>query len=124
MVAAKGQSGNHSFGRTAGCYRAVRERISHDSIIDLGINRAPIHADPGTAVPTRLDSFTKALDDIGRSRAGFVLQGYKKAARMRSVVAVVLAGPGIDVKHSVGRSYHMTRVTNIVGEHRCAKTSG
>src|SRR5437879_8205027 len=124
MIAAQRQSRDHSIGRADGCDRAVRQRTSHDSIIALGIDHALIHSDPGAAVPTRLDSFTKTLDDIGLSRAVLVLQGDKKAARMRSVVAVVPAGPSIDVKNAIGCDYHVTRVTNIVSKHRGAKAGG
>jgi len=67
---------NHSIGRAAGCDRVARQRISHDSIIDLGIDRAPIQGDPGAAVPARLDGFTKAFNDVGLSRVVLVLQGH------------------------------------------------
>ena len=79
---------------------------------------------PVPPAPPALSGFAKALDHVGLSRAVLVLQGHQKSARVRRVIAVVLARPGVDVKHSVWRDYHVAGVTNAVSEDGCAKTSG
>jgi len=66
----------------------------------------------------------KRSNHIGLSPAALVLQGYEEAACMRRVVAVVPARPGVDVKNSTRRDYHVAGVTNVVSEDRCAKTRG
>jgi len=71
-----------------------------------------------------LDGFAKALNHIGLSRTALVLQGNEETACMRRVVAVVLARPGVDVKNSARRSYHVAGVTNVVSKDRGAKTGG
>ena len=53
--------------------------------------------------------------------AGGVLQREQEPAGGRRVVAVIRTAPGVDVDHPIGRHHHLPRVTDIVGEHRCAK---
>jgi hypothetical protein len=52
------------------------------------------------------------------------LQGEKEPAGWRRVVAVIGAAPGVDVDHPIGRHHHLPGVTDVVGEHRCAKARG
>jgi hypothetical protein len=71
-----------------------------------------------------LNGFAKALNHIGLSRTALVLQGDEETSWMRRVVAVVPAGPGVDVKNPARRNYHVAGVTNVVSENRCAKAGG
>src|SRR5437016_5413266 len=80
------------------------------------------HDSSDAVVDGALDGFAKALNHIGLSRAALVFEGYEETACMRRVVAVVPARPGIDVKNSARRNYHVAGVTNVVSEARCAKT--
>src|SRR5712664_347811 len=124
MVAAKRQSGDDGVGRATRHDGPGRQRISHDPIIDLGVDRSLIHADARTACSATLDRFAKALHHIGLSSTTLVLQGYEETASMRRVFAVVPARPGVDVKTSARPSYHVASVTDVVSEDRCAKTGG
>src|SRR5712675_491556 len=124
MIATERQSRNDGVGGTAWQDGAGGEGISHDAIIDLGVDRALEDADAGAACSASLDGFAKALGHTSFSGTTFVLQGYEETARGRRVVAVVLARPGVDVKHAAGRGYHVAGVSDAVGEDRGAKSGG
>src|SRR6267142_2987198 len=85
------QSRNDGVGRTAWHAGGGGQRISHDAIIDLGIDRSLVYADAGAACSASLDGFAEALGHIGFSCTAIVLKGYEEAACGRRVVAVVLA---------------------------------
>src|ERR1700721_994059 len=51
--------------------------ISHNAIVDLGINRPLIHADADTTCSSRLHSLTEALNPIRFSSARFALASHK-----------------------------------------------
>src|SRR5258708_16563985 len=98
--------------------------MAQDANIDPGGDRSSIRAEARAACSATLDGFAKALNHIGLSRTALVLQGNEETACMRRVVAVVLARPGVDVKNSGRRSYHVAGVTNVVSEDRGAKNRG
>src|SRR5580698_8108731 len=124
MVSAKRQARDDSFRSIFRHERAGGEQIAHDSVIDLRIDRSLVYGNTCATGSVCLYGFTKALDHVGLSRAGFVLQGYKKSPLMRFIEVVVVPRPGIDVHHSAGRDSDVASVTNAVGKHRGAKTSG
>src|SRR5438105_940891 len=114
MVAAERQSGNYDFRRILRHERARRKRISHDSIIDLGINRSLIHTDARAAGAAGLDGFTETLNYVRLSGSRLVLQGHQKSAFRRLIEVVVVARPGVDVNHSAWTHYQVPSVANAV----------
>ena len=77
-------------GGSFGTMEPAGQRIAHDAIVDLRVDRILIQADAGAACSAALNGFTKALNHVGFSRTRLVLQSDQKSARMRRVVAVVL----------------------------------
>jgi hypothetical protein len=63
----------------------------------------------------------KALPD---TIPGRVFEGDQKAARMGGIVAVVLAGPSVNVHDPAWRDRQMARVADLVGKDRRAKSGG
>ena len=102
--------------------RARRKRITHDAVVDFGIERVAIQADSGAAMAAAGDGFTKALVDCGLAFSRRILQRDQEAAFVRLVVAVILTGPGVYIHHSARRHRHVPRVTDAVGENGRAKT--
>ena len=96
--------------------------ISHDSIVDLRIDRSFIQADSRAARSAALHGFAEALVYVGLPRARFVLQRDQESAVVRLVVAVVFARPCVHVDHAVRRNHHVPRMANAVGKNRRAKT--
>ncbi len=68
---------------SVGTMQPARQCISHDSIVDLRVNRSLIHADARAAGAASLNGFTEALNHVSLSRTRLVLQGYQKSASMR-----------------------------------------
>ena len=124
MVAGQRQSRNDGFARTTRHDRAGGQRVARDAVIDLRVDRAFVHADACPARAAALHGFAKALGHIGFSRTVFILQGDEETSRVRSVVAVVPARPGIDVDHSARRHNHVAGVADIVGEDGCTEPGG
>ena len=65
-------------GGALGTMEPRRQRIAHDAIVDLRVNRALIERDARAAGSAGLDGFAEALDHVGLSRAGLILQGHQK----------------------------------------------
>ena len=124
MIAAQRQTGDDRF-RICSWHDGVGWKgISHDSILALRVDRAPVQADAEATGSSRLRGFTKACNDFSLSRAGFVLEGYQKPAGMRRIIAVVFARPGVNVKHAARPNHHVAGVTNAIRKYRRAKTGG
>src|ERR1700730_649490 len=123
MVAAERQSGNDGFRRIPRHERARRKGISHDSIIDLRINRSLIHAD-ARAAGSSLDGFTETLNYVRLSSSRLVLQGYQKSAFMWLIEVVVVPRPSVDVNDSARPHHHVASVTNAGSKYGRAKAGG
>src|SRR5207249_932319 len=124
VVATPRQSRDDCFSSVSRHDGVGRERVSHDSIVNLRVNRALIHADAGATGSARLDGLTEALNDVGFSRARFVLQGHQESARMRHIMTAILARPGVNVNHSARPDHHVASVTNPVSKYGRAKAGG
>src|SRR5580704_10160100 len=90
MVSAKRQSRDDRFRSILRHERAGGEQIAYDSVIDLRIDRSLVYSDTRATGSVCLHGFTKALDHVSHSRAGFVLQGYKKSTVMGLTEVVVV----------------------------------
>src|ERR1700722_17656850 len=83
-----------------------------------------MQTDAATARPAALHGFSKTLVHVGFSGAGGVLQRHQEAARMRCVVAVIAAGPSIDVDDPVRSNNQMASMAYAVGKNRRTKACG
>ncbi len=61
MVAAQRQAGNDGSGGTLGHGRPRRQRIAHDAIVDLGVDRVLVEGNAGAAGCSGLRGFSKTL---------------------------------------------------------------
>ena len=102
MVAGSGQPRHDCFPFALGCDVVGRERVAHDTVIDLGVNHPIVECDAGATMAAARDRFTEPLDDVGVSAAALVFQGDDKTTRWNGAVVVVDAAPRIDVERSVG----------------------
>src|SRR5215831_19908340 len=96
MIAAERQPGDDRVCRTARHDGRCGQRISHNPIVDLGVDRSLMHADACTTRSSTLSGFAKALNYVSLPRTVLILESDKKTPGMRTVVAVVPARPGID----------------------------
>src|SRR6202035_1764678 len=82
---------------------------------------ALVQADAGAARTAALHGVTETLVHVSLPRTRGVVQRDQKAAGMRRVVAVVAAGPGVDVDGSVRSDSQMACMTDTVGKNGRAK---
>ena len=116
MIAAQRQSGHDRHRGPIRHDRAGRKRIAQDLVIDLGVQRPVVEADAGTARAAAFHGLTEALVNVGSARPGGVLQRHEEAARMGRIVAVVAAGPRIDIDDPIRGDNHVASMADAVGE--------
>ena len=124
MIAAQRQTGDDGLGGTSRNNAARRQCVSHDAIVDLGVDGAIVQADARAARTSGGDRFAEALHDISLAGTSLVLQGDQKSVGARLVRAIVGSRPCIDVDHSAGAHHHVTSVTDTVGKNRRTKAGG
>src|SRR5271166_6169380 len=101
MVARERQSRNN---RRRGIFRrdgVGGQRVADDAIVDLRIDRILVQTNPGTAFAATLDGLTEALGHVRFPRSRLVLQSYEESARVSRGVAVVRAGPSVQIERSI-----------------------
>src|ERR1700733_4072777 len=116
MIAAERQPGNHRLTGTLGDQRGAGGSITHDLVVDLGINRSLVKSDARAARSTRLNGFAEALNYVRLARSCLILQGHQKAACMRFVIVVIFPRPSVDVNRSARRHHQVASVTNAIGK--------
>ena len=124
MIARERQAGDHRLRRPSGHDRAGRHPVTHDTVVQLGVEIPVVQRDPGATVATGGRCRAKPADDIGFAPASRILQGDQETAGWRRRVSIVAAAPGVDVKHVVPGRDHVADVPEVVGEDACAKASG
>ena len=99
--------------------------IAHNAIVDLRVDRPFVETDAATAGSAGFNAVAETLDDVSFARARFILEGDQKSAGRRLISRrIVVAGPRIDVHHSVWGHHHLPGVTDLIGEYGGAKTCG
>src|ERR1700730_14667058 len=117
MVAGERQPGNDDIRVPAWRDRTRRQRIAHDSVVRLRVERALIERDSRATGIAALGSRTEATDHVGMTVAFGILERHQESPGGRFVVSVVASAPGIDINNAIRRDGHMASVPEIVREH-------
>ncbi len=121
MVAGERQAGHDRLRLSRGRNPVFGQLVADDLVVHLGVERAVEDGDAGAARAALLYRVAEARNHFCLAVAVAVLQGDEEASGRGRVVAVIAAAPCIDVDHAVRRHDHMTRMSDIVGEHAGAE---
>src|SRR5262245_6819536 len=121
MIATLRQTGEHSFRFALRHGIALRQRKAQHIIILLGIERAVVQRNAGTARGLLWHASTEALHHFRLAIAILVLQRDEESPIRYFVETEVLATPGVHIHRAIGAHRHVPRVTDVVGEDRGAE---
>jgi hypothetical protein len=102
MVAGERHAGQDRLGLAVRRDLASRQRIAHDPVVHLGIDRIVVDGDPGAASGAVGYALAEALDDVGMPGCAAVLQRQQESTGWRRVVVIVAPAPGVGVDGPVG----------------------